>query len=141
MKIDGTVYLDHQATTPLDSEVLEAMMPYFGASFGNPHSADHVVGWRAAGAVERAAGQIATLIGADSDEVIFTSGATEANNAALLGVAKRAARRRRSRILLGATEHKCVLEVGRIMERGLGLPSEPYPCGCCRTDRSGRARH
>ena len=109
------------------------MMPYFGASFGNPHSADHVVGWRAAGAVERAAGQIATLIGADSDEVIFTSGATEANNAALLGVAKRAARRRRSRILLGATEHKCVLEVGRIMERDLGYRVSHIP-----VDAAGR---
>ena len=138
MKIYGTVYLDHQATTPLDSEVLEAMMPYFGASFGNPHSVDHAVGWRAAGAVERAAGQIATLIGADSDEVIFTSGATEANNTALLGVAKRAARRGRSRILLGATEHKCVLEVGRIMERDLGYRVSHIPVDAAgRIDQDG----
>lgn len=127
MKIDGTVYLDHQATTPLDSEVLEVMMPYLGASFGNPHSADHAVGWRAAAAVDRAAGQIAAMIGADSDEIIFTSGATEANNAALLGVAKRAAGRGRGRILLGATEHKCVLEVGRIMERDLGYRVSHVP--------------
>jgi cysteine desulfurase len=127
MKIDGTVYLDHQATTPLDSEVLEAMMPYFGALFGNPHSADHAIGWRASGAVEIAAGQIATMIGADPDEVIFTSGATEANNAALLGIAKRAAGGERNRVLLGATEHKCVLEVGRIMERDLGYRVSHIP--------------
>jgi len=133
MKMDGTIFLDHQATTPVDSEVLEAMMPYFGASFGNPHSAEHVIGWRAAGAVERAAAQIATLIGADSDEIIFTSGATEANNAALFGVAKRAANRQRSRILLGATEHKCVLEIGRIMERDLGYQVSHIP-----VDSAGR---
>lgn len=133
MKIGSTVYLDHQATTPLDSEVLEAMMPYFGASFGNPHSADHAVGWRAAAAVDRAAGQIAAMIGADPDEIIFTSGATEANNAALLGVAKRAAGRGRGRILLGATEHKCVLEVGRIMERDLGYRVSHIP-----VDATGR---
>ena len=133
MKMDGTIYLDHQATTPVDSEVLEAMMPYFGASFGNPHSAEHAIGWRAAGAVERAAAQIATLIGADSDEIIFTSGATEANNAALFGVAKRAANRQRSRILLGATEHKCVLEIGRIMERDLGYQVSHIP-----VDSAGR---
>ena len=127
MKIDKIVYLDHQATTPLDSEVLDAMMPYFGASFGNPHSLDHAFGWRAAGAVERAAGQIATMIGADSDEVVFTSGATEANNAALLGVAKRVAGGGRNRILLGSTEHKCVLEVGRIMEKDLGYQVNHLP--------------
>lgn len=127
MKMDGTIYLDHQATTPLDSEVLEAMMPYLGASFGNPHSADHAVGWRAAGAVDRAAEQIATLIGANSEEVIFTSGATEANNLALFGVAKRADIRKRSRVLLGATEHKCVLEIGRIMERDLGFRVSHIP--------------
>ena len=133
MKMDGTIYLDHQATTPVDSEVLQAMMPYFGASFGNPHSAEHAIGWRAAGAVERAAAQVATLIGADSDEIIFTSGATEANNAALFGVAKRAVNRQRSRILLGATEHKCVLEIGRIMERDLGYQVSHIP-----VDSAGR---
>ena len=127
MKIGETIYLDHQATTPLDSEVLEAMMPYFGTSFGNPHSVDHIVGWRAAAAVERATGQIAAMIGADDDEIIYTSGATEANNAALLCVAKRAAGGRRNRILLGATEHKCVLEVGRIMQRDLGYQVSYLP--------------
>ncbi|WP_371392244.1 cysteine desulfurase family protein [Glycocaulis abyssi] len=133
MKIDGTIYLDHQATTPLDSEVFEVMKPYFGELFGNPHSADHAIGWRAAAAVEMAAGQIAAMIGADADEVFFTSGATEANNAALLGVAKRAAGGNRNRILLGATEHKCVLEVGRVVERDLGYRVSHIP-----VDAAGR---
>jgi len=83
--------------------------------------------------VERAAAQIATLIGADPDEIVFTSGATEANNVALLGAAKRAVGGERSRILLGATEHKCVLEVGRIIERDLGYRVSHIP-----VDAAGR---
>ena len=66
------IYLDHQATTPLDPEVLEAMRPYLGEYFGNPHSAEHMVGWRASQAVDRATDEVATLIGADADEIIFT---------------------------------------------------------------------
>lgn len=111
------IYLDHHATTPLDSRVLEAMQPYFGEKFGNPHSSDHAAGWRASTAIEVAAKEVAAMIGADADEIVFTSGATEANNMALLGVAGRAVGGVRNRILLGATEHKCVLEVGRILER------------------------
>ena len=86
MKIRNTIYLDHQATTPVDPRVLEEMTPYFCDSFGNPHSSDHCLGWESARAVEDAAARIARLIGADSDEIIFTSGATESNNIALLGL-------------------------------------------------------
>ncbi|WP_038074692.1 cysteine desulfurase family protein [Thioclava pacifica] len=121
MKSTSTIYLDHQATTPLDSQVFEAMRPYFGESFGNPHSSDHATGWRAAKAVEGAAEDVAAMIGADADEIVFTSGATEANNLALLGVARRAVGGARNRILMGSTEHKCVLEVGRVLERQLGF--------------------
>lgn len=121
MKIGSTLYFDHQATTPLDLQVFEAMRPYLADEFGNPHASDHVIGWRAAQAVERAAADVAAMIGSDSDEIIFTSGATEANNLALIGLAKRVAGGRRNRILLGATEHKCVLELGRVLEAEHGF--------------------
>ena len=133
MKIDNTLYFDHQATTPLDSRVLDAMGSYFGGKFGNPHSSEHIIGWRAGQAVERAAGDIAAMIGGESDEIIFTSGATEANNLALTGLAKRAASGQRKRILLGATEHKCILEIGRMLSQDFGYCVSQIP-----VDRSGR---
>ena len=85
-----TIYADYRATTPVDPRVLEKMAPYWNELFGNPHSSDHVVGWRSAEAVRDAAASVGTLIGADPDEIIFTSGATEANNLALFGLARRA---------------------------------------------------
>ena len=94
------IYFDHQATTPVDSRVLAEMMPYFIESFGNPHSSDHSLGWESARAVEDAAARVARLIGADADEIYFTSGATESNNLALLGLGHRAAGGARRRILL-----------------------------------------
>ena len=87
------IYLDNQATTPTDPRVLDAMLPFLGVgSVGNPHS-EHVAGRRAKAAVETAREQVAKLIGARPEEVIFTSGATEANNLALQGVARSADRR------------------------------------------------
>jgi cysteine desulfurase len=80
------IYLDHHATTPLDPRVWEEMAPYFMARFGNPHSREHAIGWRASDAVEAARQEVAHAVGADSSEIIFTSGATEANNLALQGV-------------------------------------------------------
>ncbi len=120
MKIGDTLYFDHQATTPLDPSVLDAMQPFFTASFGNPHATDHIVGWKASQAVEQAATEVSTLVGCDPDEIVFTSGATEANNLALLGLGRRAINGQRKRILLGATEHKCVLATGRILRDQLG---------------------
>ena len=110
------VYMDYQASNPLDPRVLAAMRPYFegAAGLGNPHAADHAYGWDADAAINRARDQIASLIGADSDEVIFTSGATEANNLALLGAARAAAPSRRE-IIVSAIEHKCVLATGRAL--------------------------
>ena len=86
-----TIYADYQATTPVDPRVVERMAPHWHASFGNPHSSDHIVGWQAAKAVTHSKTTVAELIGADPDEIIFTSGATEANNLALFGLARRAA--------------------------------------------------
>ena len=108
----GKVYLDYQATTPTDPRVVAAMQPYWSSVYGNPHSADHAFGWEADAAVEAARSEIARLIGADPDEIVFTSGATEANNLAVLGTAK-AAPPSRHRIIVSAIEHKCVLAAAR----------------------------
>lgn len=127
MRIGHTIYLDHQATTPVDTRVFAEMAPYFGESFGNPHSIDHAIGWKTAQAVEDAAARVARLIGADPDEIFFTSGATEANNLALLGLGRRASGGKRRRILVSAVEHKCVLAVSRILHEQLGYRIESVP--------------
>ena len=115
-----SIYADYQATTPVDARVLEKMAPCWAGSFGNPHSSDHVVGWRASKTVREAAESVAALIGADADEVIFTSGATEANNLALLGLARRAPDGR-NRILISEIEHKCVLGAARALAENHGI--------------------
>lgn len=109
------VYLDYQATTPTDPRVVEAMLPYFSTLFGNPHSRNHRFGWDAEEAVERARGEIASIIGASSKEIIFTSGATESNNLALKGVAHFYGDKKRH-IITSVTEHKCVLDSCRHLE-------------------------
>jgi cysteine desulfurase len=113
---DQPIYLDYQATTPLDPRVLEAMMPYFTYKFGNPGSRSHSYGWEAEEGVEKARGQVAKLIGADEKEVIFTSGATESNNLAIKGVAE-FYKDRRNHIVTTVTEHKCVLDTCRHLEQ------------------------
>ena len=127
MKMGKIIYLDHQATTPVDTRVLAAMNPYFVESFGNPHSSDHSLGWESASAVEKAAASVARLIGADADEIIFTSGATESNNLALLGLGRRAAEGRRRRILVSSVEHKCVLAATGVLQEQLGFTVELIP--------------
>ncbi len=133
MRIGQTIYLDHQATAPLDRRVLAEMAPHHAESFGNPHSSDHSLGWQAAHAVEGAAGRVARLIGADPDEIFFTSGATESNNLALLGLGRRAAGGSRRRILVSAIEHKCVLASVRALEAQSAFTVEQIP-----VDRQGR---
>lgn len=121
-----TIYFDTMASTPVDPRVVAAMTPYWTEHFGNPHSVDHAIGWQAADAVEAAATAVARLIGAEPDEIIFTSGATEANNLALLGLAGRAPRTRR-RILVSAIEHKCVLSAARAAAARHGINYEVLP--------------
>ncbi|HBK04837.1 MAG TPA: IscS subfamily cysteine desulfurase [Acetobacteraceae bacterium] len=106
------VYLDNQATTRCDPRVVQAMLPWFSEDYGNPHSVEHVMGKKAEAAVEAARAQVAVLLGAEPREVIFTSGATEANNIAIKGAARFAASMGdpRRRVVTVATEHKCVLE-------------------------------
>lgn len=121
-----TIYADYQATTPVDPRVYAKMVPYWNDSFGNPHSSDHIIGWRAAETVREAASSVAKLIGCDTDEMVFTSGATEANNLALLGLARRAPKSRR-RILVSAIEHKCVLASVRTLADHEGFAVETIP--------------
>jgi cysteine desulfurase len=110
------VYLDYQATTPLDKRVLDAMMPYFIEKFGNPHSRNHEHGWEAEEAVEISRKQIADLIGGDEREIVFTSGATESNNLAIAGVAQ-FYKDQKDHVVTLVTEHKCVLDTCRHLEQ------------------------
>ena len=111
------IYLDHHATTPCDPLVVEAMLPYFTAQFGNPSSA-HTAGTRTANAVELARERVAELVGAQLGEVIFTSGATEANNLAILGYARAAhATSPRRRIVISAVEHKAISNPAKQLAR------------------------
>ncbi|VVC31682.1 Aminotransferase class V domain,Cysteine desulfurase,Aminotransferase class-V, pyridoxal-phosphate [Cinara cedri] len=109
------LYLDAQATTPLDPRVLDAMMPYMTYSYGNPHSRTHLYGWESEEAVETARQHIADLVGANPKEIIFTSGATESNNLAIKGIAHFYGSKKRH-IITTQTEHKCVLDSCRALE-------------------------
>merc|ERR1719424_400355 len=110
------IYLDSQATTPLDPRALDAMLPYMTGMYGNPHSVTHQYGWESAEVVDTARDQIAELINCDGKEVIFTSGATESNNMAIKGVAN-FYKPRKNHIITTVTEHKCVLDSCRAMQQ------------------------
>lgn len=125
------VYLDHHATTPCDPRVLESMLPYFTEGFGNASSRQHAYGRRAHDAVGRARQQVASLIGAGPDEIVFTSGATEAVNLAIRGVASMYAGKGRH-IVTCATEHAAVLDTCRSLERS------GWELTCLPVDSTGR---
>uniref|UniRef100_A0A8C3AUQ3 Cysteine desulfurase n=2 Tax=Cyclopterus lumpus TaxID=8103 RepID=A0A8C3AUQ3_CYCLU len=110
------LYMDFQATTPMDPRVLDAMLPYQVNYYGNPHSRTHAYGWESESAMELARKQqVADLIGADPREIIFTSGATESNNMAIKGVARFYQTKKRH-VITTQTEHKCVLDSCRVLE-------------------------
>ena len=127
--VSDVIYLDHNATTPVDPRVLDAMLPYFTEAFGNAASVDHDYGYTAKQAVDRAREQIASVINARPDEIIFTSGATESDNIALFGVAEKYADQG-DHIITCVTEHKAVLDCCKRLEQ-LGkrvtyLPVDQY---------------
>ncbi|RPD66445.1 cysteine desulfurase NFS1 [Lentinus tigrinus ALCF2SS1-7] len=119
------IYLDMQATTPVDPRVLDAMLPYLTDQYGNPHSRTHAYGWEAEKAVEDARKHVADLIGAEPKDVVFTSGATESNNMVIKGVA-RFHKDRKRHIITTQTEHKCVLDSCRkLQEEGFDVTYLP----------------
>src|SRR3989339_481501 len=116
---DKPVYLDYNATTPIDPGVREAMLPYLDEHFGNP-SSGYVYGRRAKEAVAKARGQVATLIGATPEEIIFTSGGSESDNQAIIGAAL-ANREKGRHIITSSIEHPAVMNTCRYLEERLGF--------------------
>ncbi|ADM12666.1 cysteine desulfurase [Encephalitozoon intestinalis ATCC 50506] len=115
--VQKRIFFDAQSTTPVDPRVLDAMLPFYTTVFGNPHSRTHQYGWQAEAAVEKARSQVASLIGCDPKEIIFTSGATESNNLALKGVASFKLKEGKPvHIITVQTEHKCILDTCRNLE-------------------------
>jgi cysteine desulfurase len=119
------IYLDHHATTPVDPAVRDAMLPYFTERFGNPSSTQHAFGQEAAAAVAAARAQVAALVGAQPSDIVFTSGATEADNLAVRGIAQSAGK---GHIVTTVLEHAAVLEPCRSLERqGFTVTRVPVP--------------
>ena len=116
MTVKLPIYMDHHSTTPVDPRVLEAMLPYFTRAFGNAASRSHVFGWEAEAAVDEARKQVAAGLNAEPREVVFTSGATESDNLAILGAA-RAYREKGNHVITAATEHHAVLDSCHVLER------------------------
>lgn len=122
------IYMDHNATTPVDPRVLDAMLPYFTEIFGNAASIDHIYGAEASQAVEKARAQVASLIKAQPEEIVFTSGATESNNLAILGIAEQLENKGKH-LITCVTEHKAVLDVCKYLE-GKGWQVTYLPVDC-----------
>lgn len=116
MSVELPIYLDHNATTPMDPRVLEAMTPYFTQHFGNASSRNHAFGWAAEDGVDKARQQVGSLIGASSKEIIWTSGATESNNLAIKGAAEMYAQKGKH-IISAIHEHKAVLDPVKRLQR------------------------
>ena len=114
--MSNKIYLDYQATTPVDEKILKKMIPYFSENFGNPHSNNHEFGRSANSAVDEARANVANLINAETNEIIFTSGATESNNLAIKSIAKNYFEKD-CQIITVKTEHKCVLESCHELEK------------------------
>ena len=131
MTVKLPIYMDHHATTPIDPRVLDAMMPYLTRVFGNAASRSHVFGWEAEAAVDESRRQVAEAMNASPKEIVFTSGATEGDNLAILGAA-RANRSKGNHVVTGATEHHAVLDSCHELER------EGFEVTYLGPDRAGR---
>jgi cysteine desulfurase len=119
------IYMDYQASTPIDKRVAEVMHACYGFA-GNPHASEHAFGWDAHAAIERATSELATVLNVDEDEIIYTSGATESNNQAIIGIAENAPAARK-RILISSIEHACVYSAARIAAKRYGCTVEILP--------------
>lgn len=108
--IKKPIYLDYNATCPIDPRVTEAMLPFISEEFGNPSSQSHMYGWKASAAIDKARKQVAQLIGAQTKDIFWTSGATESNNMAILGTVRKF-KNEKCHIITSAVEHKAVLQV------------------------------
>ena len=131
MAMKGIVYLDYNASTPVDERVLQAMLPWFRAQYGNPSSKGHPLGWTAEEACDQARERMAAALHVEPGEIVFTSGATEGANAAIKGVAE-AYRSRGRHLVTAQTEHSAVLQAHRALERN------GYEVTCLPVDACGR---
>ena len=126
MQFGSSIYLDYQATTPLDPRVINKMSASYELSFANPHSTQHLLGQEAAREMDQARAEIENFIGAEAEEVIFTSGATEANNQAIASVLM-ASKGQRKTVLISAIEHKCIKNAAYFYADKFGATVEEIP--------------
>ena len=117
----NTIYLDHQATTPTTASVLQAMEPYWNEKFGNPHSSEHIIGMIADRKIEDAKEQISSHLCCESDEIFFTSGATESNNTAIYSLCALSRSRTEKQVIITSIEHKCIIEAAKHWTSVFGL--------------------
>ena len=117
----NTIYLDHQATTPTTASVLQAMEPYWNEKFGNPHSSEHIIGMIADRKIEDAKEQISTHLCCESDEIFFTSGATESNNTAIYSLCALSRSHTEKQVIITSIEHKCIIEAATHWTSVFGL--------------------
>ena len=117
----NTIYLDHQATTPTTGSVLKAMEPYWNEKFGNPHSSEHIIGMIADRKIEEAKEQISSHLCCESDEIFFTSGATESNNTAIYSLCALSKSRPAKQIIITSIEHKCIIAAAQHWSSVFGL--------------------
>ncbi len=124
MKEKRKIYLDYQASTPTDERVANEMQEFYLKEFGNPHSTNHIYGWNASKAIDLSKKTISEYLGMREDEVIFTSGATESNNLAIIGTCLKNKEKKRNKILISSIEHPCIIESAQFVQRYLNYKVE-----------------